>query len=629
MSGGARKYSLRSKSTSKSTSTSTAIEEVARRQKSVSVKKQSDAKAMESKFAKMKVLAEEEEEEDEEEAVPVVRISLRPEPTKAKAKAKAASSRSRAEPAPVGGAGAGAGDAARAEEASDISRVEIPSYHDIMHEHPSLEQKYIEAVETWPSVRVHLLQVVQQQMTPILVRKGRHLDSLDEIFYNMRRLGSAAKSVFGELYIGCLRKGKEDRCFQVTGLIEGDFAQHDVTLIIKLLPPVPAEDVLAVPYVGIHLEPKEVVVVGRASRRAPDPAVAAETPMELIWVGSYNPLREIIMGGFLNRLVQRDITPHFPVIYESFTVPRLGVEKDGFAMEMCHFDFLDYLFKHLVDVEDKATRDTLLRIAMVQITQGLCAAARHFDFRHNDLHCGNAMVTFITNGSYVYKSGDTYYRVPNAGMCWKLIDFGNASSDVFGAHDNAAAVVHSNAYRDVDTVGFETKDHAIEMFDIMRMLGHADGHASDILRGVQKEGKAGLLRDDFSAKQLAVLADLKEVVKGYIAIIKRIAIASPKRDSLAMTQESVSKRGKKTYKVFQVDSFDYTHPDFVRLVKSSNLIDAFFREIAKPYITRATDLRPSAVVFDIDRPPFAPSEDLHGREGQYFRVDRAGNLVSL
>ena len=465
----------------------------------------------------------------------------------------------------------------------DASRVIIPSYHTLMgDESLDAEAAYMEAIETWPSLRANLLQIIQERLEPVLTRLHRRIKKLDDIFFDIIKLG--AESAFGEVYTGCIRAGAG--CFKVPGLVDAT-AEHPVRLIIKLLPPVlPADAVPGIPYAGL-LEKR-----GRQRKSVPD-------SVERVWVGAYNPLREIVMGRFLNQLVRRNVTPHFLMIYESFTVSR--PQKDGFAMEMCHFDFSDYML-HLLDVEDIATRSTLLRISLIQLTQGLSAAARHFDFRHNDLHGGNAMVTFITNGVYTYKFGEVYYNVPNAGMCWKMIDFGNASSDVFGAHDNAAAVVHSGAYRRNTEQGhFETEDHAIELFDIARLLGHA---AKTVTRLLRSGGAT-------PTQELALLS-LHKDLEDFMAITRRIAVASTKRGSIDLAT-----------RVWASAVFDFKTPDFVEMVASSSLIEILFKEIAEPY--KSTEAG-GAIVFDISTVPFTAHERLTGKEAEHFSVNALGNV---
>ena len=411
----------------------------------------------------------------------------------------------------------------------------------------------------------------------------------------------------------------------------GAATKHAIYLIIKLLPMVKVNP-LNVAYSGLD---------GKVLKR---------------WVGSDNPLREILLGRFLNRLVQRNITPHFPMIYESFMVqpvqPAAGgavgaagravgvgrrgeVRKDGFAMEMCHFDFEDYVSKHLVNVADAGTRSQLLRVALIQIVHGLSAAAHHYDFRHNDLHGGNAMMTFITNGVYTYKVGDHYYSVPNAGMCWKMIDFGNGSSNVFGAHDNAAATVHSHAF--MDRINSQA-GHAMEMCDIVRLLDYvwsvtyqnliyARLTASELAalndkreRKAHLDGKAVPTPiPAYTAAQKTALMGLDVDLGNYVTAIRGIAAASAKSGTAARVV---------AIREGNVQSFDHTAAGFLELVANSGLMRSFFEFLASDYAVSARHgMRVDpATLFDIDAAPFTSGEILTGKEAEHFRVDRLGNL---
>ena len=440
----------------------------------------------------------------------------------------------------------------------------------------------MKTIETWPASRQRLFAAIHDKLSPLLELYGRILPSLESVFAEIKQIGMF--SMYGVVYTACVREedaaaDKPPKCWKLPAAPE-----KSLKLVLKLIKK-PSSF-------------KEVV-----------PRYAGYCPRRRYWIGDENPYREVLMGRLLNRLVRRNITPHFPLIYESFEVS--GTNMIGFAMETCNIDFKTFLRKVMVRVPDDASRIKLFTVAVLQLTQALVAGQKHYDFRHNDFHAGNAMMTVIVNSSYVYKFNadsvdvaETLYEIPNAGMCWKLIDFGYSSSDVFCAEDNktqlktSAALSRMHPTPEHPTPLFEGEDYALEMYDLLRFLFAA----------------RSLLADSFYSEKhpercIAFFTHL-------CIELKAISLSSPARGTLMG--------------IHDVDVRDLTADD----TASDGLLRKFFKKVASPFkvVGSAHKRRVLAApqhIFDTDAHPFSAREALTGFEAGHFRVDGRGELTAI
>ena len=494
---------------------------------------------------------------------------------------------------PNGGAGAGAGTRPDKTETETKVRTfeastSIAAYRrligSITRESVN-DADVMKQIETWPASRQTLLIRIQEKLEPMLMRYERRLPVLGSVFNDIKSIGDTGE--YGEVYSACIKASDTDAaaCWKLPGSDDRSFQ-----LVVKTIrKPKPARQMTP-------------CYAGHCERRG--------------WVGHLNPYREILMGRLLNRLVRKNITPHFPMVYESFEVLSLGAV--GFAMETCDIGFTEFAENVINRVKDDASRVKLFRIAVLQLTHALIAGQQHFDFRHNDFHAGNAMMTLITNSAYAYKfsadeqdAEDTFYQVPNAGMCWKLIDFGFSSSSVFCAEDNSTNFTTSKTLCGMvptpkSRVYFPGKEQALEMYDLLRFLHYV----IDLLQTRRFAGKDTL-------GSLRFFSGLRDHVEA-------ISAASPKRGTL-MAVSMVNAWW--TPGTLTAEEFEDTY------ISSSGLLQKFFKALAQPFKLKTAEEKrrvlESGHVFNTDAHPFSPNEVLTGLEAGHFTVGAAGELVAL
>ena len=293
------------------------------------------------------------------------------------------------------------------------------------------------------------------------------------------------------------------------------------------------------------------------------------------WIGHVTGVREVMMGSLLNLLVVHGVTPHLPLIYEPFHLVKGN--KKGFVMELAHLSYTNFLQSKILSSLSREAVDELLDVTMVQIANGLLCAQKHYNFRHNDLHTSNAMMTFITDTTYTYKVDGTYYQVPNHGMCWKLIDFGYSSSTVFGEHDVANAAMHSLALEEVGHSTFlgRLSDYAMELFDVLKFVTLAKRAASERIVITKFAFYEGLI------KEITALG-------AETARITRIGDAK---------QAFLENKDRKTVEVLAPSSA------FSAGMRATGLLELFFRAVASRF--EVPHKPPGVVIFDADASPFA------------------------
>ncbi len=203
------------------------------------------------------------------------------------------------------------------------------------------------------------------------------------------------------------------------------------------------------------------------------------------FTGAANPLREALAGRLLNRLVKNGNTPHAQLLYMPVHVPDIPKDiptiysalrykyavprgpKNGIAtyMELNNQDMHSFM-------KSKPTPRSL-RIAIIQLTQGLLAARTHFGFSHNDFHTANAMMDHIPHEVYRYVVDGRSYDVPTDGMLWKIIDPGFATMAFF--HEGEMHSIWSKDNADMTAKHAQKTDRRIldispQLFDIARMM---------------------------------------------------------------------------------------------------------------------------------------------------------------
>jgi hypothetical protein len=276
--------------------------------------------------------------------------------------------------------------------------------------------EFMRVVDTWPSGRINILHLAQRVLEERFKRKrSRNIDVLENWFGELREAGAGMN---GTVFSACIRHWDTKR-----------WEPTEPSTCI-LLP-------TKTTFMGSKRHLNIVRVIVKVFKMKPGEAVRVPN------VQRYgNPYREVVMGRLLNLLVLHNITPHLPLIYENFTIGESGI---GFVTELSHMTFSDFLVSNVMREKDDNTVERLLNVALLQICHGMMCAQEYFDFRHNDLHSSNVMMTFVSDARYNYKVGSELFAIPNYSMCWKLIDFGLSSSFVFGESD----VVQAYAYHKV------------------------------------------------------------------------------------------------------------------------------------------------------------------------------------
>ena len=422
------------------------------------------------------------------------------------------------------------------------------------------EDALLEAVEAWPQSRVSVLHQVRaaiRQHIEAAQRVGKLL-SIADIFDNIDEVGSG---VYGKVSVACLRGPRRGRCSTFTLDIPGL--------------PAPTTAV-------VYLAVKEIRrVYGLPGR------VVHENMVRGKYVGSINVMREVLLGRFLNYLVQAQVTPHLPFVYETFDVA--PAPATAIAMELCHLDFHTFLNKILPRIADSVLRQKMLYVSLLQLAHALACSQARLDFRHNDLHSKNAMMTFITNSTYTYKVQRASYTVPNFGMCWKLTDFGFGSSAfLFNSDDSLVALRHTRAAEAVPARD-KYRHHAVEMADFLRLLHNAR-------KGMEAWGLRGEAQlCDTIEDTIHALAVSRPELAGSLHLFRNVSRIPQEAEGL----EEMS--------------------------RSHGLMTELFTYLATPFLrSRTHDTHADEVVYDMAAPLFQGG--LTGIERRYYALHESGRL---
>ena len=520
---------------------------------------------------------------------------------------------------------------------------------------------FMDAASTWSDTRLDVLATVLHEIDARI--PGSRLEDMQKVFAVGRHLASG---VSGVVYKACLNiSSARGVCKKFSFPKIDPFHLHKVPLVLKNM----------------------VEQVERDRPRAPyAPYSCVSRTGEC--TGYANMHREALMGRFLNMLVTKQVTPHLPVIYkcfsskfmaneplpswvrpdvapaitEIFTNPRsasslrhradptvkryvdallaehypkykVGDSCCAIATEMCHMTF-DRFVKTLVEsCRERADITRLLNVAFIQLAHGIMCAQKYFNFRHNDFHNQNAMMTYITAGEYRYAVDGVQYDVPNYGMCWKLIDFGfSSSTKLFGCHDNGIMLTCSHALSVADQYGLSPAAHSAEMYDLLRFMHVSKGDAREEIDNapagdVEARARWQLVLDYFKEKiQEAAAASQRSIVKS----IMEGAARTWKLRTLDVPISIVTSKVARGDRAGQAAK-EAARKNFARLDSSNNhtgVAQDFFKTIARDFVN------PSPArdgfeqhTFNADQPLFRAGEMLDAFEHAFYKVNDKGELV--
>ena len=474
----------------------------------------------------------------------------------------------------------------------------------------------MEAASIWPETRVQMLSVLGVVLQARIPRGV--LEDLETVFVVEKP--ALASGASGIVYKACINESDttEDTrkvCMRFKIPLVDSIAAHEVPLVLKNMVQQRAED-----------------------------RPAAYRPEYDCWstrgecTGYANLYREVLSGRFLNLLVHKGITPHLPVIYQCFssrfietevpeaaedgTIPEPRFRKrwpcGAIATEMCHMTFRQFIreFTQRCPDEHEHKIPELLHIAFVQIVHGIMCAQTYFNFRHNDLHLNNAMMTYITAGKYRYVVDGQYYDIPNYGMCWKLIDFGfSSSTTLFGCEDNGSMLLCTHALKVADTYRFDSARQPTEMYDIVRFMSSVLQAATSLKRRTSNPRFDYII--DYFTEKLALSEEMFE--------------KQHKDPGTGAVQVSHGRSSLRTAIVVAKQRDESIKLDYAKRATSNaqgSLARAFFKHISRNFrVFVPSSVDTVHTVFSADKPLFGKSEPLRGVEGMFYAVDAAGMLT--
>lgn len=434
---------------------------------------------------------------------------------------------------------------------------------ELMHASSSFNanDKSLQAIETWVDSRLKMLDIARGEIATRLGDTRVLRKPIGFLFANVQKIGSGK---YGVSYSGCFRYLFNDRCetFSLGNVHGREITDFEFYLVLKAI------NSITVP------RPRTLQGLDRSG----------------YYSGSTNPLREIVMGRLLNRLVKARVTPHFPLVYENF----VDVNKSqNVLMEKCDADMSEF-FEKLFNVFDASDRNEIIRVTFIQIVHALASGMQHYSWHHNDFHQNNIMVQIINNSVYKYKVAGNTYAVPNFGMCWKPIDYGFSSSQAFGASDNADAAAHSAAFR-----VFERRklvEESYELTDITRLL-----ESISIV----------VARSPVASVEPVTLASIQAQLQVIQEIVREVSGDSQSPGSLSAIRDAYS---------------DKNYAEVKRLVlnverNKQNLYIALFEELARTY--KVDTWVDDDMTYDLNNPVDIP---LEGIEAEFLYIDLDGKI---
>ena len=228
-----------------------------------------------------------------------------------------------------------------------------------------------------------------------------------------------------------------------------------------------------------------------------------------------------------------------------------------------------------------------MNVALLQLCQGLLCAQEHFDFRHNDLHLENAMMTFISDTMYNYDVDGAFYSIPNYGMCWKVIDFGFSAARAFDVHDVAYTYMHSDMPM---TLNFDVDDHAVEFYDFLYLTEFSKSLLS-LMRAPSSEFNPSSMPPSTAS---LLMQRLNEVIH----MMKDIAMEHGVSHTMQMAADENEKHQGALHLAATTTSFSES-------MHSVGLLKILFKRLGVKHRVRA---RPRGVVFESNASPY-----VHGK----------------
>ena len=506
---------------------------------------------------------------------------------------------------------------------------------------------FLDAAVAWPSTRLDILATIEREIERRIPGET-FLDDVRTVFAVKRRLASGASGV---VYKACLNDA------EALGMVAGRKVCQKFAF--------PSADSSG----RFHQVP--LVLKNMAKQATDDLPADASAAVSCVsrggeCTGYDNMVREALMGRFLNLLVRKKVTPHLPVIYKCFgsrfmeTEPlrastpaavRVALEEllrdetsaasiayrsdrkmldlmkrykpryvfrqrcGAIATEMCHMTFVRFLTTIARDCRTVKDTKRLLKVAFVQLVHGIMSAQHYLNFRHNDFHTQNAMMTYITSGVYQYVVDGVQYDVPNYGMCWKLIDFGfSSSTELFGCYDNGTMLACSHALSVAETYDLDPAEHASEMYDLVRFMTLAKNFAID------ESTDVGVLADQ-SARWSVIALFFQKQLATSTKVFEDMNPDSRTRASRSL--EPAVAVGSRAARASHAQRVGYA-----KLATSNaktNTMRTFFKKVAESWRVGVRTHGPN--VFDADEPLFRGGEPLEAFESRYYGVDVDGKLV--
>lgn len=309
------------------------------------------------------------------------------------------------------------------------------------------EDTFMKIADTWPNTRGNVFEAVREALEE-KIGASRKLEYLSDVFANIKPIAAGSLS---NMKVACIKKERSGtECLKV--VIPGsDTDAHELHVSIKEFP---EKQGAFEHFSGFHAESG--------------------------WQNTWNPLREMLAARLLNHLVRSNITPHLPMVVETFAVEKPSPER-CIATELCHMTFEDFMneFVH-EEAEPHRFSTEAVHVALLQILHGIAAAQKHLDLRHNDLTADNVMMTYIEDVPYCYVVHGETFHIPTLGMCWKIVDFASVTSDVlFGEGDTFDHFTNTKTLTEVAqkfrAVGgvYNFDDVSFASFDVLTFLADA------------------------------------------------------------------------------------------------------------------------------------------------------------